>query len=46
MGFTGAKVRFFIEYCKKKVRESKILTQIICSCTIFVVILQTDFNQQ
>ena len=26
-GFTGAKVRFFVEYCKKKVHESKILTK-------------------
>ena len=45
MGFAGAKVLLFDECCKKKVRESKILTQIICNCTNFVVILQTDFNQ-
>ncbi len=40
-----AKVLLFDECCKKKVHESTILTQIICNCTNFVVILQTDFNR-
>lgn len=42
----GAKVLLFAEYCKKKVCECKILAQIICMCTIFVVILQTKIKLQ
>ncbi len=40
-----AKVLLFDECCKKNMRKTKILTQIICNCTKFVVILQTDFNR-